>query len=236
MARKSTAKSSAVYRGVMVGSFESDLSNYAQMRRGLSKTMREQTLSKTTLSKANLTVSKATTETARETYIKTLNRWRQQSQAFKKARARYENPIETLFQNMSNNTYFNESERATLAAANIKLKTMTAEQAQEELRADLEVKNRTRNQDFYSARYFLEQGEFDPEEARDDMLSQLLGSGVAEEYPGEKDAILNEYARRLGAAGAADPGSQIASEAAAYKQDILAIAKLVLYGPEPELL
>lgn len=217
-ARRSTARPSAVYGGKAVKQFTSDLSNYAELRRGLSKDMRSQTVSKTDL--------KASDTYAVDRYIEELNRWRSQSQASKTARASRSGsaPVERLFREALRSGYFAGSDKTVIAAANIKLKTMTKEQAQLELMEDLNTLDRTRNQDFYKAQGYIEDGVWDPEEASDDMLRSVVASGFIDQYPDIAEATINEYIKRLGDAGA----EQYASERSSYANDILAIAKLIL--------
>ena len=60
--------------------FTSDLSNYAEIRRGLSPAMRKLTVSKTDLKKL--------TPDVQQSYIRQLNEWRMQGQAAKQATAK----------------------------------------------------------------------------------------------------------------------------------------------------
>lgn len=217
--RRSSAHVTAVYGGSAVKSFQADLSNYASLRRGLSATMREQTLGVKTLKQAS--------SEAQSAYINVLNDWREMSQAAKKERARSQNPVEDIFKQAASSDFYNATERAEIAAANIKLKTMSADQAQVELMEGLNILDRSRNADFYAATYFLETDSFDPERATDDMLRQVISSGTAEQYPGQKEAIIKEYMRRLGETG--DTTGAAASEVNSYRQDILALARMILY-------
>lgn len=223
--RRSSAHVTAVYGGSAVKSFSADLSNYASLRRGLSATMREQTLGVKTLKKASAD--------AQSTYINVLNQWRSQSQTFKKERAQEENPVEKLFRNVLDEDYYTDAEKVEIAAANIKLKTMGAKQARKELMAGLRARDAVRDQDFYKADWFLQNESFDPLKASDDMLRQLVDSGYVEkEYPGEADAILDEYLMRLG--GGLGAEWERSSNAAAYRQDVLEVAKMILYGNPAE--
>ena len=219
--RRSRAHVTAVYGGSEVKLFSTDLSNYASLRRGLSATMREQTLGVKTLKKASADVQ--------STYINVLNKWRSQSQAFKKERAQIQNPVEEVFKKVLDEDYYTDAEKVEIAAANIKLKTMDAKQARQELMEGLRAKDAARDQDFYKADWFLKNDMFDPTKATDDMLRQLVDSGYVEkEYPGQADAVLDEYLRRLG--GGLGAEWERASNAAAYRQDILALARMILMG------
>lgn len=211
----------AVYRGADVQVFSRDLSNYASLRRGLSAAMREQTLGVKTLKKASADVQ--------STYINVLNKWRSQSQTFKKERAQIQNPVEEVFKKMLDEDYYTDAEKVEIAAANIKLKTMDAKQARRELMEGLRAKDAARDQDFYKADWFLKNDMFDPTQATDNMLRQLVDSGYVEkEYPGQADAVLDEYLRRLG--GGLGAEWERASNAATYRKDILALARMILLG------
>lgn len=218
-------RATAVYRGADVQLFSRDLSNYASLRRGLSARMREQTLGVKTLKKASAD--------AQSTYINVLNQWRSQSQTFKKERSHEENPVEKLFRNVLGKDYYTDAEKVEIAAANIKLKTMGAKQARKELMAGLRARDAVRDQDFYKADWFLQNDSFDPLKASDDMLRQLVDSGYVEkEYPGEADAILGEYLMRLG--GGLGAERERSSNAAVYRQGVLEVAKMILYGNPAE--
>lgn len=214
---RSTARSTAVYGGKAVKQFTSDLSNYSELRRGLSKDMRDQTLSKTELKQAGPAVDR---------YIAELNRWRSMGQQAKKTRSSKEGaaPVEQLFRAAVKSGYYTGTDKATIAAANIKLKTMSKDQAKLELMEDLNALERTRNQNFYKALGYIEGGEWDPEEASDDMLREVVSSGFIDRYPDIAQATVDEYIRRLGDSG----DEQYASERSSYANDILAIAKMIL--------
>ena len=188
--------------------------------------MREQTLGVKTLKKASADVQ--------STYINVLNKWRSQSQTFKKERAQIQNPVEEVFKKVMDEDYYTDAEKVEIAAANIKLKTMDAKQARQELMEGLRAKDAARDQNFYKADWFLKNDMFDPTQATDDMLRQLVDSGYVEkEYPGQADAVLDEYLRRLG--GGLGAEWERASNAAAYRQDILALARMILLGGSPNI-
>lgn len=216
--RRKGPSSSAVYRSQAVKQFTADLSNYSELRRGLSKDMRAQTMSKTELKGAD--------QSAVNRYIEELNRWRGMGQAAKKSRASKGGsyPVEQLFQAAVRSGYYTGTDKAIVSAANLKLKTMTPDQARMELMENLNVLDRTRNQDFYKAKGYIEDGEWDPEEASDDMLREVVSSGFINQYPDIAQATVDEYIRRLGAGGA----EEYASERSSYANDILAIAKMIL--------
>ena len=72
MARAKTSAPHAVYRGGEVKTFRQDLSNYSELRRGLTPAMRAQTLTKTELKNVSPDVAIR--------YINALNEWRQSPQ------------------------------------------------------------------------------------------------------------------------------------------------------------
>lgn len=215
---RSKAQSGAVYRGQQVKQFTHDLTNYSELRRGLSPAMRAQTMSKTELRDVDARIT--------DKYIEELNRWRGMSQAQKAGRAQASgsSPIEQLFNQAVKSGYFTGTDKATLMTANIKLKTMTKEQAKMELSEDLNVLDRTRSSDFYKAAGYLEDDNFDPQAATDDMLREIVVSGYIQNYPDISQSVIDEYIRRLGAGGA----DEYASEQSSYASDILAIAKLII--------
>lgn len=216
--RRSTAHPQAVYAGRSVKQFTSDLSNYSELRRGLSKDMRSQTMSKTELKGVDGNVV--------DKYIRELNAWRSESQLKKVTRARAGGsaPVEKLMTEAARSGYYTGTDKATIMTANLKLKTMSKEQAQMELMENLNALDRTRNQDFYKAKGYIEDGEWDPEQASDDMLREVVSSGFINEYPDIAQATVDEYIKRLGEGGE----DAYASERSGYAQDILAIAKMIV--------
>lgn len=228
MAKKiPTAQTRAVYRGNEVKTFAHDLSNYSEIRRGLSPAMRSQTMTKTELRNAD-------PDTV-ERYIDALNQWRTSPQAEKAVRSAQtaQSPLEEIFATAARSDYFTSSEKATLLTANIKVKLLTPEQAKMELKEALNVANRLTSADFYKAKYYLDEDEFDPEQATDNMLYEIIMTGYIDKYPEYAKQVKDEYMDRLKEALASvQYDHQFASEANAYKRDILAISKQLLYGGE----
>ena len=218
MPRKSTAKTTAVYRGQAVKQF--NLQQYGTLRRGLSSLMRAQTVGAQTL-------RSATAETQQK-YLAALNKWRSMGQAEKAAKARSENPVEDIFRQAMKSDYFTGEEKTIIATAGLKLKTMDREQAIQELLEGLNARDRKRSSDFYKAEYYLDEGDFDPLAASDDMLREVISSGFIDGY--DKDTAERaklEYIRRM-TGGTTDDTGEIASMRAGYQEDILSLAASIV--------
>lgn len=221
------AQSRAVYRGKEVKTFAHDLSNYSEIRRGLSPAMRAQTMTKTELRNAD--------PDAVERYIDMLNQWRTSPQAEKATRSAQtaQSPLEEIFSTAAASDYFTPTEKATLLTANLKVKLLTPAQAKMELKEALNAANRMTSADFYKAKYYLDEDEFDPELASDNMLYEIIMTGYVDKFPEQAQQVKDEYMKRLQEAlDSVQYDSQFASEANAYKRDILAISKQLLYGGE----
>lgn len=224
--RKSTAAPHAVYRGQDVKLFAQDLSNYAQLRRGLSPAMRQQTLTKEQLRK----VSPDTVIS----YINALNEWRQSPQREKiiRGQATEISTLEGIFLQGLQSDYYSPEQKAVMAAANLKMKSMPQQQARMEIRENLNAIDRARGGDWYTptdywaTKFYMEHGEWDPTLASNNMLRVALTYGFMDDYPRYKGVTLDEYAARNGA----DVEAMVASEVASYRQDILAVAKLFVKG------
>lgn len=220
MARKSKAHAGAVYRGQGVKQFTHDLSNYSEIRRGLSPSMRAQTMTKTELNNVDARIV--------DKYISELNRWRGMSQAQKAERAGSGGsyPVEKLFNEVIKSGYVSGNDKAILNAASLKLKTLTKEQSKVELMEALNARDRTRSSDFYKAVGYLEDDAFDAEQATDDMLREIVVSGYINDpkYAALVDGIIDEYVKRLGPGGDA----QLASERSSYINDIIKIAQMIV--------
>lgn len=218
----SKAQTRAVYRGKEVSTFAHDLSNYSELRRGLSPSMRAQTMTKTELRQVSPDVV--------ERYINQLNQWRTAPQQEKATRAAQiaESPLEEIFATAAASKFFSPEEKATLLTANLKVKLMTPEQAKMELKESLNVANRLTSADFYKAKYYLDEDEFDPEQATDNMLYEVIMSGYIDKYPDVAKEAKEEYLKRLQEAmDSVEFDQQYASEANAYKRDILGISKSI---------
>jgi len=223
---RSKAHASAVYRGHQVKQFSEDLTNYSEIRRGLSARMREQTLSKTELVKIQKGSEQGEKATAK--YIETLNLWRTASQAQKAGRAQAggTEPVEKLFNEVLKSGYVDGADKAIIMAANLKLKTMSKSQAKTELMEALNTHDRTRSSDFYKAVGYLEDDNFDPDLATDSMLREIVVSGFLEnsKYSDQAERLIAEYVRRLGEGGE----GEYASERSAYISDVAAVAWMIV--------
>ena len=219
MARKKTASPTAVYRGVAVQQF--DFQHYGTLRRGLSASMRSQTVGAQTL-------RSATTETQQK-YLNALNKWRNMSQAEKAAKARPENPVESIFREAMNSDYFTGEEKTIIATAGLKLKTMDRQQVIRELLEGLNARDRKRSADFYKAEYYLDEDEFDPMLASDDMLREVISSGFIDGYdPQLAEKTKLEYIRRMTGGSTEDDTGEIANLRAGYQEDILSLAASIV--------
>lgn len=224
MARKSTAKSSAVYRGVSVSTFAQDLSNYSQLRRGLSQSMRNQTLTKTELMKIK--------PEARTVYINQLNAWRERGQAFKTGRAQEVQGTERIFEKALQSGFFTAEEKAALATANLRIKSVNEQTARFMIGESLNVVERSGGtswkgsgtEDYYKAKYYLDQGSWDPTMASDNMLREIIFSGKIDDYPSQSEEAVKEYMDRLGNA------SDFADESNNIRKDIMGMAKTMIKG------
>lgn len=224
--RKSTAAPHAVYRGQDVKLFAQDLSNYAQLRRGLSPAMRQQTLTKEQLRKVS-------PDTA-ISYINALNEWRQSPQREKiiRGQATEISRLEGIFLQGLKSDYYSTEQKAVMAAANLKMKSMPPQQARMEIRENLNAIDRVHGGDWYTptdywaTQFYMEHNEWDPTLASDNMLRIALTYGLLADYPRYKDATMDEYESRNGG----EFKSMLASEVASYRQDILAAAKLFVKG------
>ena len=239
--RQSTVKTSAVYRGAPVKTFSHDLSNYSQIRRGLSPAMRAQTMTKTELKQVRPDLV--------ERYINELNRWRESPQlsktqrgseiiksssADKKVQKAGQDPTQTIFREALKSGYYegDSNAKAKLMTASLKLSMMSKKDARKEMMEGLNTKDRTRNQDFYKAEYYLDEGKFDPEVATTDMLREIVSSGyVDEKYPDQAAKITKEYMKRLSGTGEADGiGAQaLANERASFMEDLVSIDETIIY-------
>lgn len=224
MAKIKTASSSAIYGGVSVQLFKRDLSNYSQLRRGLSPSMRAETLTKEELLQASPDLVGA--------YIEALNAWRERGQAFKKERARNMKGVEELFKRAGGNVkYYSANERVKIATANLRLKAMTKNASRFAIQEALNQVDRAHAgawyvpTDFYSAKYYLDSGAWDPGEATDGMLRSVVMTGAIEKYDEETiNKSVDEYMRRIG--GETGMGSSQND----YRNDLLAMADILISG------
>lgn len=221
---KTPTRPSAVYRGVAVKTFASDLSNYSELRRGLSPVMRGHTLTKTELLKADAGT--------RERYIDALNQWRQLGQSEKKSIGRqmktgeYRRPIESIFDKALKTGYFSPAEAARIETAKLEILVRDPEEVEARLRESLNARDRLHGKDWYAAKYFMDEDEFDPEKATDDMLRDIIAESLTDDVSNVRSVdIINEYLRRMGTTDLETAYQGYTNEKARYMQDILAIAE-----------
>lgn len=169
--------------------FTSDLSNYAEIRRGLSPAMRKLTVSKTDLKKL--------TPDVQQSYIRQLNEWRMQGQAAKQATAHTQEGVSSALLEAAKSNYYGAKEKVVFATAGLKLKTMQPKAADWEVKEALNAVGRLHDQAFYKAQYFLDKGTWDEKKAETDMLISIIRGGTLKKY-GESifDATVREFVRR----------------------------------------
>lgn len=149
--------------------FLNDLSNYAEIRRGLSPAMRKATPTLTQLKKADA-------ET-REGLINALNDWRSMNQSAKIKSARGNQKGPAVFITAAGADYYTANQKIKLITAGIKLKSMSPDEAYVELREAISVSGRLHNRDFYKAQYFLDRGTWDTAKATNEMLTEIVLTG-----------------------------------------------------------
>ena len=169
--------------------FTSDLSNYAEIRRGLSPAMRKLTVSKTDLKKL--------TPDVQQSYIRQLNEWRMQGQAAKQATAHTQEGVSSALLEAAKSNYYGAKEKVVFATSGLKLKTMQPKAADWEVKEALNAVGRLHDQAFYKAQYFLDKGTWDEKKAETDMLISIIRGGTLKKY-GESifDATVREFVRR----------------------------------------
>ena len=110
--------------------------------------------------------------------IDTLNEWRQLSQKEKVAfQERAGTDYVKVYSEQSKNLYFTESERVEFATASLKLRMMTPDQAEWEMKESLNAVDRKHSREFYKAMSYVEDDEFDENQASDEMLSEIIKDG-----------------------------------------------------------
>lgn len=207
--------------------FEADLSNYAEIRRGLSPAMRAATPTKTALKRVDADT--------RADLINVLNDWRLQGQASKKASAHTQEGVGSVLSSQAGSSYYSPSEKIKIQTAAIKLKTMDPRQAEWEIKEALNAAGRLHNQDFYKAQYYLDRGDWDVTQADDGMLTAILTGGTLPQYGDDiVDETVKEYVKRLYGFSSDDAGafdalaqSEKSEMQANYYNDILNIAKVI---------
>lgn len=207
--------------------FLSDLSNYTEIRRGLSPAMRKATLTKTEL--------KSVAPDVKEQYIRQLNNWRQMGQGMKSATAHTQEGLSRVLVEAAGSKYYSPTDRAKIVTAGLKLKTMDPRAAEWEVREALNATGRLHDQAFYKAKYYLDARSWDPSQADDSMLLSIIRGGTLQSY-GEDvvNATVKEYVKRMyGFTGteAQEFEDLIEQESAdikaSYYNDVLNIAKLI---------
>ena len=209
--------------------FASDLSNYAEIRRGLSPAMRKLTVSKTDLNKL--------TPDVQQSYIRQLNEWRLQGQAAKQASAHTQEGVSSALLQAGQSDYYGAKdkvkEKVVFATAGLKLKTMKPKSADWEVKEALSVVNRLHDQAFYKAQYFLDNGTWDAKKAETDMLISIIRGGTLQNY-GESifNATVREYLMRIHGLQESDLTDEMVEEASAdieasYYTDLYDIARVI---------
>lgn len=210
-----------------------DLSNYAEIRRGLSKAMRDITPTKTMLKQ----VDAAT----RESFINQLNNWRQADQSVKIQMAKEPEQIQEIFTVESKNNFYSKNEKVQLIRSNLKLRSMDQERAHMEVREAFNAYGRLRTRDYYKAKYYLDRGDWDPDKASFEMLSAIVNDAQLYRYNQNTiDDTLRAYygdvyAYELNGLSDEDKAAKLdeyvtvkgASLKASVLRDYLAISKLI---------
>jgi len=219
--------------------FASDLSNYNDIRKGLTSKMRDQIPTRAQLMKA--------TPDVRQNMIDTLNEWRQLSQKEKvKFQERAGTDYVKVYKEESEDLYFTESERVEFATASLKLRMMTPDQAEWEMKESLNAVDRKHTKDFYKAMSYIEDDIFDEAQASDEMLSEIIKDGGMSLETKSKDGkktishkdiferALKEYLdRKYGAMNMSRVKKsemyweEYADKMASYHQDLLSAARLI---------
>ena len=201
--------------------FASDLSNYSEIRRGLSPAMRKAT--------PTLKELKSVDAATQQGLINALNDWRQQGQAQKIQASQLSKGIGSVFSSAASSGFYSTQDKITLQTAGLKLRSMDKDRAEWELRESLGATGRLHNQDFYKAKYFLDGNEWAPEAATNAMLEAILFSGGILEYDEQtiRDTIKEYVKRAYGVLDDLEAESQErANLTGSYYNDVLNIAKL----------
>ena len=209
--------------------FAYDLSNYAEIRRGLSPAMRKLTPTKTMLKQVD--------EHTRRTYIESINKWRSMSQGMKQQTAHTQEGLSNVLISQGKNNYYSKSEQVTIMTAGLKLKTMDPQAAEWEIREALNASGRLHDTNFYKAQYYLDAGEWDPTQATNEMIQAVMSGGTLPKY-GENviDQTIKEYMKRIYNFTESDgeeilqAGADLEKQemVAGYYNDILNISKMVV--------
>ena len=205
--------------------FTSDLSNYAEIRRGLSPAMRKLTVSKTDLKKL--------TPDVQQSYIRQLNEWRLQGQAAKQASARTQEGVSSALLDAAKSNYYGTKEKVVFATAGLKLKTMNPKAADWEVKEALNAADRLHDQAFYKAQYFLDAGTWDEKKAETNMLISIIRGGTLKSY-GDNifNATVREYLERTHGISSGEITDEMVEDArsdmeASYYSDMYDIARVI---------
>lgn len=203
--------------------FEQDLSNYAQIRRGLSPAMRERTLTKTELKKKSSAFV--------QRYIEQLNAWRTSSQATKiryaKAQKKPKTGLEKMLQKIIDDGYFEGEEEAQIRRAMMRLEMADEKSKAAAIKNSFDLLSRTKNGAFYTesksywkAKKYVDDKSWDASKATDDMLRAVMSS-----YDLDDDTIATAATELLTREGG--DGSGFGSEQAENRAQLLALSELV---------
>lgn len=160
--------------------FLQDLSNYAEIRRGLSKPMRAATPTLKQLKEADAATQQG--------LINALNDWRALSQSSKIKSARGSQKGAATFTAIATADYYTSTQKIKLITAGLKLRSMSPDEAYVELREAISISGRLHNQDFYKAQYFLDKGTWDTSKATNEMLTEIVLTGGILKY--DEDTIM----------------------------------------------
>lgn len=209
--------------------FNKDLSNYAEIRRGLTPEWRKLTPTKKQLQSISPDVKDA--------FIQSLNDWRALSIKDKTAHAKALGSKASLFFQTGASKYLSTSERVEVLTAGLKLRAERPDLAKWDLREAVNMVDRTHGHDWYVAHQYLDddkdgqQEDFNPEQATDSMLVELLEDpqGLDENT---FDSIMKEYFKRTFPNATPDEIEQMVAEQrpglmAGYYGDLLIAARTI---------
>ena len=211
--------------------FLQDLSNYSEIRRGLSPAMRKAT--------PLLKELKSVDAGMQQQIINELNDWRQSSQSQKIKGSQTAKGAAQALTAAAGSDYYTPSQKVQLLTAGLKLRNMDPEQAEWEIRESLAVTGRLHNQDFYKAKYYLGDPEddasanvWDPAAATDAMLNEIIFTGGILQYD-EKTIMdtIKEYLKRKPGTTKknlnAKASTELTNVSASFYNDMLNIAKSI---------
>ena len=197
--------------------FASDLSNYSEIRRGLSPAMRKAT--------PTLKELKSVDAATQQGLINALNDWRRQGQAQKIQASQLATGIGTVFSSAAKSPYYSNEDKITLYTAGIKIKMKDPDVVEWDIRENLSANDRLRNQDFYKAKYYYDGNEWDPTLATNSMLTSFIeGGGLVSASPDIIEKTFAELTRRFGGNSEEEQAQQMAG----YHNEIMNIAKLFM--------